>query len=50
MTEVDNLVFDTIILVIVIVIVDNVFEYDFKGVADLFQKRVWPPRHSLYLK
>jgi len=50
MTEVDNLVFNAIILVIVITIVDNAFNYDFRGVEDLFWKRVWPPRHSLYLK
>jgi hypothetical protein len=42
--------FDAIILVIVIAIDDDAFDYDFKGVADFFQKRVKPPRHSLHLK
>jgi hypothetical protein len=35
---------------IAIAIVDDAFEYDFKGVADLFRKRVRPPRRSIHLK
>ena len=36
MTKVDNLVFNAIILVIVITIVNDAFNYDFRGVEDLF--------------
>ncbi len=50
LTEVDTLIFDAIILMITIAILDDAFESNIKSAEQLFQTQVKKPRHSLHLK
>lgn len=47
LTEVDDLIFDPIILMITMAILDNAFDADVKSVEDVLRTRVRAPRHSL---
>lgn len=50
LTEVDTLIFDAIMLMIMIAIVDDAFESNIKSPEQLFQIRVKKPRRSLHLR
>jgi len=50
LTEVDTLIFDAIMLMITIAIVDDAFESNIKSPEQLFQIRVKKPRRSLHLR
>jgi Protein of unknown function (DUF3435) len=46
-TEVDSLIFDPIILMITIAILDNAFESNVASMEDILRTRVLAPCHSL---
>ena len=50
LTEVDDLIFDPILLMIVIAILDNAFDAKVTSVEDIYRTRVPAPRHSLEFK
>jgi hypothetical protein len=50
LTEVDDLIFDLIILMIVIALLDNVFFSKVTSVEEIYRTRVHAPRHSLEFK
>ncbi|KAF2194223.1 hypothetical protein K469DRAFT_193527 [Zopfia rhizophila CBS 207.26] len=47
LTEVDDFIFDPILLMIVIAILDNAFDAKVTSVEDIYCTRVPAPRHSL---
>lgn len=49
-SEVDDLIFDPVIRMIALVIVDNAFDADITSIEHIFQLRVRAPRKSLQLK
>jgi Protein of unknown function (DUF3435) len=49
-TEVDDLIFDLIILMITLAILNDVFESSIQSVEDVFRIRVLLPRRSLQLR
>jgi hypothetical protein len=49
-SEVEDLIFDLILLVIVFVMDDDAFEADIKSVEDIFRIRVQEPRRSVQLR
>jgi Protein of unknown function (DUF3435) len=49
-SEVDNLIFDPILLMIVFALEDDAFESNIKSVQDIFRTRVRSPRRSLQLR
>ena len=50
LTEIDTLIFDAIMLMITIVIVDDTFEFNIKSSEQLFQIWVKKPQRSLHLR
>ena len=49
-SEVDNLIFDPVLLMIVLALDDDAFESNIRSVRDIFRARVRPPRRSLQLR
>ncbi|KAI9685459.1 MAG: hypothetical protein M1822_004590 [Bathelium mastoideum] len=48
--EVDDLIFDPVICMLTLGILDEAFEVDFASVDEIFQLRVLPPRRSMRLR
>ena len=49
-TEVDDLIFDPVILMITLALLDDAFESNIRLVEDIFRTRVRPPRRSVHLR
>jgi hypothetical protein len=47
LTEVDDLIFDPIILMITIALLDNAFKANIRSIKDIYRIRVRAPRYSL---
>jgi len=45
--EVDDLIFDAVILMVAIAVLDEAFKEEVESVEDVYKIRVLPPRHSL---
>ena len=50
LTEVDNLIFNPILLMIIIAILNNAFKSKVKSVEDIYHTQVHTPRYSLEFK
>jgi Protein of unknown function (DUF3435) len=49
-SKVDNLIFDPVLLMIILALNDDAFEFNIRSVRDIFRTRVRSPRQSLQLQ